>query len=108
VPIARKTNPIIKEEVTTITSPGELIDLIVTEVGFSVNTQSVRPEVKQRNEDIKNKLIASGLNCLEIEELRKMALKDREDMIPNTGDRLVGMVKYIDGTVLDSIYSVME
>lgn len=106
VPLARKKNPIIKEKVTTITSPGELIDIVVTEVGCAVNTNSVRPEVKQRNEEIRDRLLRSDITCLTIEELRKRSLVDSEEIHPDLGDQLVGLIKYIDGTVLDSVYSV--
>jgi len=108
VPLSRKKNPIVKEKVTTITTPGELIDVIVTEEGFAINTDTVRPEVKQRNEDIRNVLMSDGLPCFTIDEMRKMALEGAEEIFPNRGDQLIGLVKYIDGTVLDSIYSVKE
>ena len=104
--MSRKSNPIIREEVTTITTPGELIDVIVTESGFAVNIDSVRPEVRQRNEDILDKLVSSGMKCHTIEELRKISLVDSSEIHADTGDQLIGLVKYIDGTVLDSIYSV--
>lgn len=108
VPLARKGNPIVRDKVTTITSPGELIDFIVTEKGFTVNTSTVRTEVKQRNEDLETILKGCGLPVLDIHDLRKQALKDNEDVVPNTGDQLIGLVKYIDGTILDSILSVKK
>jgi hypothetical protein len=40
--------------------------------------------------------------------LREIALSHGEDIKPNFGDQLIGLTKYIDGTVLDSIYSVKD
>ncbi len=108
VPLSRKGNPIIKEEVTTITSPGELIDVIVTENAFAINTEHIRKEVKQRNEDFEIICRKQSLPVVSIDELRKKALEYGEDINAKFGDQLVGMVKYIDGTVLDSIRSVKE
>jgi citrate lyase subunit alpha/citrate CoA-transferase len=108
VPTSRKRNPIIREEVTTITTPGELIDIIVTESGISVNTITAREEVIQRNQDIEVILKSKGLPVLDIEEMRRNACRDCEEITPNHGDQLIGIVKYIDGTVLDHIKSVEE
>ncbi len=107
-PLARKGNPIVKDRVTTITTPGELVDVIVTEIGIAINTHDVRPEVRQRNEDMEESLRKSGLPILKVEELRAIALKDGEDIQPRLGDQLIGLIKYIDGTVLDSVLSVRE
>ncbi len=108
VPLSRKGNPIVKDEVTTISTPGELIDLIVTEIGIAVNTTTMRDEVKERNEEIESQLSKAGFPVMTTEELRRISLKKGKDIIPNRGDQLIGMVKYIDGTVLDSIMSVKE
>ena len=36
-PIVRKTNPIVKNSVTTVTTPGECVDVIVTDQGLTIN-----------------------------------------------------------------------
>jgi citrate lyase subunit alpha/citrate CoA-transferase len=107
VPLERKGNPIIREEVTTLTTPGELIDLIVTEKGLAVNVNKVRKEVKQRNEEIESVCRKGGLPVFTIEELRKMVLDGGgHDLHPKNGDRIIGIIKYIDGTVLDKVMIV--
>jgi citrate lyase subunit alpha / citrate CoA-transferase len=109
VPLERKGNPIVKKSVTTITTPGELIDVIVTEKGFAINIDSVRKEMKQRNEDILVKCQNSGLPVFTIEELRKKVLNaGGEDIVPNVGDEIIGLIKYIDGTVLDKVNIVKQ
>ena len=108
VPLSRKGNPIVRDRVTTITSPGELIDVIVTEKGFAVNTDTVREEVRQRNEDMADICRKADLPVHTIEELRRMALKEGEDMEAKTGDEIIALIKYIDGTILDKVMSVKE
>ncbi|HHD16583.1 MAG TPA: citrate lyase subunit alpha [Euryarchaeota archaeon] len=108
VPLSRKGNPIIKEKVTTISTPGELVDIVVTEKGLAVNTQHVRDEVRERNEEIEKALLSKDLPVKQMEYLRKLSLKEGKDIEPRFGDELIGLVKYIDGTVLDSIISVRE
>ena len=108
VPLSRRGNPIVRDQVTTITSPGELIDVIVTERGFAVNTDTVREEVKQRNEDMVRICRKADLPVYTIEDLRRMALKEGDDMEAKSGDEIIALIKYIDGTILDKVMSVKE
>ncbi|MBN1389170.1 MAG: citrate lyase subunit alpha [Candidatus Thermoplasmatota archaeon] len=109
VPLERKGNPIIKQRVTTLTTPGELIDIIVTDRGFAVNTEHVRREVRERNLDILSTCTNAGLPVFDIEELRNMVLREGgSDMEARTGDRVIGIIQYIDGTVLDKVNMVLE
>ncbi|MGA1819538.1 MAG: citrate lyase subunit alpha [Thermoplasmatota archaeon] len=109
VPLERKGNPIIKETVTTLTTPGELIDVVVTEKGFAVNTGKVRPEARERNEEIHSRCTKAGLPVLDLEELRSMVLRNGgKDIRARTGERIIGLIKYIDGTVLDKVNIVLE
>jgi citrate lyase subunit alpha/citrate CoA-transferase len=108
VPVSRKKNTIVKDKVTTITTPGELIDMVVTEIGIAVNTHSARGEVKQRNEELEALVMKTDVPVFTIEELRKAALSEGCDITPDFGDELIGLIKYIDGTVLDHVRSVRE
>ena len=100
VPLFRNRMPIIKDEVTTLCGPGELIDVIVTERGIAINPKRT---------DLIEKLKDSKLPIKTIQELKAEA-----DAIcgipekPKFSDEVVGVVKWIDGTVIDSIYKVIE
>ena len=96
-PVFRKTNPIVRERVTTITTPGDVVDAIVTNEGIAIN-----PRRKDLIEKVEGKI-----DIVQIEDLKDMAYKE-------TGgpqelefeDKLVGCTKWIDGTILDSIWKV--
>ena len=96
-PVFRKTNPIVLEKVTTITTPGEVVDAIVTNEGIAINPK--RTDLIDR--------VKGKVDIVSIEELKNMAYDA-------TGgpqklefeDKLVGCTKWFDGTVLDNIWKV--
>jgi citrate lyase subunit alpha/citrate CoA-transferase len=96
-PIYRKINPIVREQVTTISTPGDVIDAIVTNEGIAIN-----PIRKDLLEKTKGKI-----NHISIDELKNMAY-DATGGPENLEftDILVGMTKWFDGTVLDVIRQV--
>ena len=99
VPVYRKTNPIIRDNVTTITTPGHVIDAIVTDNGIAIN-----PIRKDIMEKIKGKI-----DLVPIKDLRSIAYEATggpEE--PDLGDEIIGITKWFDGTVLDNIYRVKE
>ena len=55
---------IVNEVLTATTTPGETIDVLVTERGIAVNPQRT---------DIKEKLLAAGLSVKDIHELKQLA-----------------------------------
>lgn len=92
--------PIIVDQVLTATTPGETIDVFVTERGVAVNPQ--RPELLQQ-------LVAAGLPVKEIQELKAMAEKIAG--VPQklkTSDRIVAVVEYRDGSVIDVVRQVNQ
>ncbi|EIW17746.1 citrate lyase subunit alpha / citrate CoA-transferase [Pelosinus fermentans] len=92
--------PIIVEQVLTATTPGETIDVLVTERGVAVNPQ--RPELLQQ-------LLAAGLPVKEIQDLKAMAEKIAG--VPQkltTSDRIVAVVEYRDGSVIDVVRQVNQ
>jgi citrate lyase subunit alpha/citrate CoA-transferase len=108
VPLLRKGNPIIKERVLTVTTPGKLIDLIVCEKGIAFNTINARSSHAERNEDLENKCKKAGLPVMSVEDIRNKALKSGGvDIVPEFGEGVVALVKYIDGTVLDHVMSLI-
>jgi citrate lyase subunit alpha/citrate CoA-transferase len=99
LPSFRDRIPVIVDEVTTMTGPGELIDVVVTERGIAVNP---------RREDLLTALRGSDLPVRPIEELKE----ELEVMLggppakPALTDDPVAIVKWVDGTVLDTVWRV--
>lgn len=88
--------PIIKDHITTITTPGDTIDVIVTERGIAINPKRV---------DLIKKLKDSKLNFKTIDELIDIAIKitlTPKDV--KKGDKIVALVRYRDGSIIDTIY----
>ncbi|MEG0773110.1 citrate lyase subunit alpha [Clostridium sp.] len=87
--------PIIKDKVTTVTTPGESIDVIVTERGIAVNP---------RRQDLIEQLKAKNLPVMTIEELKAVAEKiTGTPKAIELSDEIVAVVEYRDGTVIDVI-----
>jgi citrate lyase subunit alpha/citrate CoA-transferase len=98
VPLFRDRIPVIKDEVTTICGPGELIDVIVTERGIAVNP---------RRTDLLEKLKGSSLPVKTIEELKEEA--ERICGVPEKpelDDEIIAVIKWVDGTVIDAVRKV--
>ncbi|NIZ19173.1 citrate lyase subunit alpha [Entomospira culicis] len=97
-PSIRKRIPIIVESVTTICTPGESVDVVVTDRGVAVNP---------RRQDLKEKFLEAGIALKEIHQLKAEIeqLTGKPDR-PQFSDRIVGIVEYRDGSVLDLIYQL--
>ncbi len=96
-PVYRKENPIVREQVTTISTPGDVVDAIVTNEGIAINPN---------RQDLLKK-VKGNINLISIESLKNKAYeatggpKELEFT-----DTIVGMTKWFDGTVLDVIRQV--
>lgn len=90
--------PIIKESVTTVTTPGEDVDVLVTERGIAINPL--------RN-DLLEKVKDSNLPIMPIEQLLKLAhsITGVPEKVKNS-NQPVGVVVYRDGTVIDTVFKV--
>ena len=98
--LIRSRIPVIKEHVTTISTPGEDVDVLVTERGIAINP---------RRTDLLEKLKSSNLNILTIEELLKLSYDITTKPADITLDsKVIGVVKYRDGSIIDSIYKLKE
>ena len=88
--------PVIKDRVTTVTTPGEDIDVLVTERGIAINPLRC---------DLLEKLKDSSLPIVPIEKLLETAHKIMgvPEKIAQT-DVPVGVVVYRDGSVIDTIF----
>jgi citrate lyase subunit alpha / citrate CoA-transferase len=94
-PTVRGSTPIIIDRVLTVTTPGETIGCVVTECGVAVN-----PRLGELGE----RLRAAGLPVKDIRELRAAAEKAAgRPAAPRLSGRIVGVVEYRDGSVIDVI-----
>lgn len=90
--------PVILDAVRTVATPGETVDVLVTERGVAVNP---------RRTDLAERLGKAGLPLAGIEELRDKAVRLTGRPEPlETGDRLAAVVEYRDGTVIDTVPEV--
>ncbi|MFA6375160.1 MAG: citrate lyase subunit alpha, partial [Bacilli bacterium] len=97
-PTMKARTPIIKDKVTVITTPGEDVDVLVTERGIAIN-----PRRFDLIEQFKN----SKLKIVSIKKLLEMTHKYTG--IPKNVEfekRVVGVVEYRDGSIIDSIFQV--
>lgn len=101
VPSFRDRIPVLVDEVTTMTGPGELIDVVVTERGIAVNP---------RRQDLLDALRGSRLPLRRIEDLKRetQALCGGPPRAPRLLERPVAVVKWVDGTVLDTVWQIEE
>jgi citrate lyase subunit alpha/citrate CoA-transferase len=99
VPSFRDRIPVIVDEVTTLTGPGELIDVIATERGIAINP---------RRRDLIDAAKGSGLPIRPIQDIKAEVEKicGGKPSRPKSGDRPVAVVKWVDGTVLDTVWQV--
>ena len=92
----KKGKSVIREQVTTVTTPGETVDALVTDLGIAVNPA---------RKDLMKKLKGSSLPVMTIEEMREKAEEKAE--FPHTPvhytDDIVVVVEYRDGTVIDVV-----
>jgi citrate lyase subunit alpha/citrate CoA-transferase len=94
-PLFRKKIPIVRERVTTITTPGETVGAIVTNEGIAIN-----PERK----DLVSKLKTSDLPIVPIAELKDKAYEVTGGPPElKTTDRIIALIEYRDGTIIDVV-----
>jgi citrate lyase subunit alpha/citrate CoA-transferase len=99
VPSFRDRIPVIVDEVTTLTGPGELIDVIVTERGIAIN-----PRRTDLLEAVKN----SRLPIRPIQDIQRDVEKicGGKPQRPRLTQRPVAVVKWVDGSVIDSVWGI--
>jgi len=101
IPSLRNDTPMIREEVTTLVGPGELVDVIVTERGIAINPS--------RN-DILEATTHSDIPIRPIQEIKAEAESICGCTAPKARltDKVVAVVEWVDGTLLDSIWQLAE
>ncbi|MBN3868405.1 citrate lyase subunit alpha [Gluconobacter kondonii] len=97
-PLLRARMPCIVDCVNTVVTPGKTVDVVVTDHGIAVNPNNV---------DLKKRLVDARLPVTTIEELQKKAilLAGKPDPIQYT-DKVVAVVRYRDGSVMDIVRQV--
>lgn len=98
VPLFRDRIPVIKDEVTTLCGPGELIDVVITERGIAINPL---------RHDLIDSLKNSKLPLRSIQDLKAEA--DALCGVPEKPcftDRAVAVVKWVDGSTIDTIWQI--
>jgi citrate lyase subunit alpha/citrate CoA-transferase len=97
-PLVRGRIPTVVRRVTTLLTPGESIDVLVTDHGIAVNPNL--PEVEKRLRDAR-------LPVMKIEELHERAVALTGEPEPlEFLERVVGIIRYRDGSVIDVVRQV--
>lgn len=98
IPLFRNRIPVVRDRVTTLCGPGELIDVIVTERGIAINP--IR-------KDLLEKMKETDLPIKTINELKEEAemICGKMDSI-QLSDEIVAAIKWVDGTLIDVVRKV--
>jgi citrate lyase subunit alpha/citrate CoA-transferase len=102
IPSFRDRIPVIVDEVTTLCGPGELIDVIATERGLCINP---------KRKDLLKAMKSSSIPILDIKDLKNEVneICGGAPAKPKLNkDKVVAIIKWVDGTVLDSVFEIFE
>lgn len=99
VPAVRDRIPVVVDEVSTLTGPGELIDVIVTERGIAINP---------RRTDLLEAVRGSSLPIRDIRDIQAEVnqICGGKPKPPRRSGQVVAVVKWVDGTLLDSVWKI--
>jgi len=99
-PITQGRIPSVCTEVTTVTTPGEDVDVVVTDYGIAINP---------KRQDLIEAMKDTDLPLMTIEELRDIAYSiTGEPEKVQFADRVVGVIEARDGTVMDVVRQIKE
>ncbi|BCR05529.1 citrate lyase subunit alpha [Desulfuromonas versatilis] len=99
-PSIRGRLPIVRDELTTVTTPGETVDVVVTERGIAVNEKHV--ELKRELE--RRKVPVRDIRQLQ-EEIYNVTGRPRPLEFE---DEVVALIEYRDGSIIDAVRKVKE
>ena len=98
-PLLQGRIPAICTDVTTVTTPGESVDIVVTDYGVAVNP--ARPDLLEALQK------ADCVPLKTIEELRDIAYSIVGEPQPvQFADRVVGIIEARDGTIMDVVRQI--
>jgi citrate lyase subunit alpha/citrate CoA-transferase len=92
--------PIVRDAVTTVTTPGETVDVIVTERGICVADKhaDLKQELRRRNLPVKD------IHAFHDEITRLTGVPRPVDF----EDKIVALIEYRDGSIIDVVRQVRE
>lgn len=94
-PLLRGRLPMVRDKVHTIITPGETVDVVVTERGIAVNP---------KRQDLLDNLKKTNLPLMSIQDLQEIAYDLAGVPEPvEVSDEIVGVVEYRDGSIIDVI-----
>lgn len=97
-PLLQGRTPAICTDVTTVTTPGESVDVVITDYGIAINP--ARQDLIEAMKDV-------DLPFKTIEELRDIAYEIAgEPEKVQFGDRVVGIIESRDGTIMDVVREI--
>lgn len=100
-PLVRGRIATVVPDVTTVVTPGDSVDVLVTEYGIAIN-----PRRKDLQASLSN---LPGVPVFTIEELQQLAEKKVGTPKPLAfTDRTVALIEYRDGTIIDTIKEVKD
>ena len=102
IPTFRDRIPVIVDEVTTLVGPGELVDVIVTERGIAINP---------KRKDLLKAVKGSSLPVRSIKDIydEVIELCGGEPEKPKVNrNKVVAAIKWVDGTILDSVFQIKK
>lgn len=103
LPVVRGRTPSIVKRVFTLCTPGETIAAVVTEAGIALNPKHRHYAI------LRSSLEATNLKLVTIEELQRIAESITGEPKPiECTDKVVCLVQYRDGTVIDVIRQVKQ
>ncbi len=99
-PLVRGRIPTVVNRVLNTVTPGESVDVLVTDHGVAVNP---------RRTDVREQLESKGIEVVDIETLCQRAMTLTGEPAPIEFDeQIVGYVRYRDGSVIDVIRRVKQ
>jgi citrate lyase subunit alpha/citrate CoA-transferase len=94
-PLIRSRLATVRTRVTSVTTPGESVDIVVTDYGVAVNP---------RRQDLLAAFADTDIPLLTIEALRDLAYQYAGEPAPlQFEDKVVALIEYRDGTLLDVV-----
>ena len=102
IPTFRDRIPVIMDEVTTLCAPGELVDVIITERGIAINPL---------RKDLIKAVKGSSLPIKTIHELKDEVYEicGGAPQKPKLNkEKVIAIIKWVDGTVIDSVFQVVK
>jgi citrate lyase subunit alpha/citrate CoA-transferase len=99
-PAMRGRLPIVRDAVTTVTTPGETVDVIVTERGICV---------AERHPDLRRELLRRNLPVKDIRQFHEEITRITGQPRPvEFEDEVVALIEYRDGSIIDVVRRVHE